>query len=99
LSACEKLVRDGTPLSKAMCEVEIFDASTIRMMQVGEVTGQLVALLAVLETYQMRDLKRQMEKFITYLQPILLGVIGLLLIWIVLGIFYPMYDQLLVIEG
>ncbi len=99
LNTCAKLVRDGTPLSKAMGDVGIFDASTIRMLQVGEVTGQLIALLAVLETYQLRDLKRQMEKFITYLQPILLGVIGLLFIWIVLGIFYPMYDQLLVIEG
>jgi type II secretory pathway component PulF len=99
LMACTKMVRDGTTLSKAMTDVGIFSASTIRMMQVGEVTGQLIPLLAVLESYHMRDLERQMQKFISYLQPTLLGIIGLILIWIVLGIFYPMYDQMLVLEG
>jgi type IV pilus assembly protein PilC len=99
ISRCAQQVREGMTLSKAMAGVGIFNQSTLRMVQVGEVTGQLVPLLAALEAYQMRDLKRQIEKFLAYLQPVLLGIIGLILIWIILGIFYPMYDQLLVIEG
>ncbi len=99
LAACAKAVREGSTLSKAMQNAGIFDASTLRMVQIGEITGHLTALLAVLENYHVRDLKRQIERFLTYLQPGLLGIIGLMLIWIVVGIFYPLYDQLLVIEG
>lgn len=99
LARCATSVREGAILSAAMGQAGIFDASTLRMVQIGEVTGQLPALLAVIESYQVRDLKREIEKLLTFLQPALLGIIGLMLIWIVLGIFYPLYEQLLMIEG
>lgn len=96
---CIKDVREGTTLSQAMIQAGIFDKTCLRMVQIGEVTGQLAALLSVVEDYQSRDLKRQIEKFLTFLQPALLGIIGLMLIWIVMGIFYPIYDQMLVLEA
>jgi type II secretory pathway component PulF len=99
IDSCIAHVRDGTILSQAMEETTLFPQSAIRMVQVGEVTGQLIPLLAIVEQQQMRDLKLKIERALTYLQPMLLGIIGALLAWIVLGIFYPMYDQLLVMEG
>lgn len=92
-------IREGAALSEAFRCAAVFDSSTIRFIQIGERTGQLSPLLATLESYHMNDLKRQLDKFLAYLQPTLLAVIGLMLIWIVLGIFYPMYDHLLIMEG
>lgn len=99
IAQCLNDINEGDTLSKAMQKTQIFSASTLRLVQVGEVTGQLIPLLAILENYHSRDLKRQIEKTMGYLQPALLGFIGLVLIWIVLGIFYPMYDQLFTLEG
>lgn len=98
LGECIESVQEGKTLSEAFKHSTVLNASGIRLIQVGELTGQLLPLLAILENYAQRDLKKQMEQFIQYLQPALLGVMGLLLIWIVLGIFYPIYDQLLLME-
>lgn len=98
LDLCTEAVRHGETLSSAFRLSKIFSTSCVRLIQVGELTGQLLPLLALLESYAQRDIKNKTSQFTQWLQPILLGIIALMFIWIIMGVFYPIYDQLLLME-
>lgn len=90
-----KEIKEGKTLFEAFQESYIFDSTTLRLIRVGEVTGQLQPLLKTLEEYQIRNSKRKMQKFLSYMQPAIFGLTGVLLLWVVLSIFYPIYDSVL----
>lgn len=88
-------IKEGKALSSAFKDAGIFDSSTIRLIQVGEITGHLQPLLVNLEAYQMKRYRVKMTKLLNTAQPTIFAIVGLLLLWVVLSAFYPMYDFIL----
>ena len=92
------LVNSGVSLSQAMQMSQVFPSSAAKMVKVGEDTGSLVKVLQNLHYFFERDISRDIERYIRLLEPALLLAIGSVMIWIILGVFYPVYDHLTVMD-
>ena len=84
----------GEKLSIALKEVLIYHPALILLLDLGEQTGQLPRILQEYVSFEMAQFKSDVEQRIQGLQPFLILLTGGLLIWVVLAILLPMYDQI-----
>jgi general secretion pathway protein F len=85
-----KLVRGGQPLSAALASQSVFNDTAVSLVQVGEESGELPAMLQSLATLY-EDIGRQrMKRFLLMLEPAAIlfigGVIGTIVAAIMLAI-------------
>lgn len=87
------LVAGGLSLSQAAERQHLLDDLSIRMIAVGERTGKLVDALDFARKHHKRALEKSLDGLIQTLEPTMLLILGGLLLWIVLGTIYPLYDS------
>ncbi|NIA09316.1 MAG: hypothetical protein GWP10_06215, partial [Nitrospiraceae bacterium] len=85
-------ILSGMMLSSAMEKVGIFPPMVIRMVKLGEDTGEMdKTLLRVAEIYE-DDMKRRIQALTTIIEPSLEIILGIILGIIALGILLPVYN-------
>ena len=91
----EQVIREieaGKNLTQSFQQTGIFPALVIRMLKVGESTGQLdLALLNVSYFYD-RDVKDSIKKVQVMIEPAMTIILGVLLGWVMLSVLAPVYD-------
>jgi type IV pilus assembly protein PilC len=91
----EQVIREieaGKNLTQSFQQTGMFPALVIRMLKVGESTGQLdMALLNVSYFYD-RDVKDSIKKIQVMIEPTMTIILGLLLGWVMLSVLGPIYD-------
>jgi len=91
----EQVIREieaGKNLTQSFQHTGIFPALVIRMLKVGEATGQLdLALLNVSYFYD-RDVKDSIKKVQVMIEPTMTIILGVLLGWVMLSVLGPIYD-------
>ncbi len=93
------LVAQGTPVSEAFAVLEIFPSFVVRMLRVGEMTGQLDAALRNVSYFFTRDVDERLESLQSMIEPVLTLIMGALLGWVMLAVLGPVYDSLSQIGG
>lgn len=93
------LIDSGVNISKAFEQCKLMPESIAKMLAVGEVTGNLASLLNSIEQYLERDNKNKFEEFIAYIEPFMVLLLGAIILWIVVGVFFPIYDHLATVES
>ena len=94
LEKARKCVEGGAHLCQAFKGLASFNPFYLQLIQMGEVTGKLAQALDY--TYQLayQDLIGKIEKWITWIEPVLLLLISFLLIFLISATLLPFYDQL-----
>ena len=91
----EQVIREiesGKNLTQSFQHTGIFPALVIRMLKVGESTGELdLALLNVSYFYD-RDVKDSIKKVQVMIEPTMTIILGVLLGWVMLSVLGPIYD-------
>ncbi len=88
------LVSQGASVSEALATLNVFPSYVVRMVRVGEMTGQLdVSLRNVSQTF-MRDVSEQLDRLQSMIEPVLTLVMGLVLGWVMLAVLGPVYDSI-----
>jgi type IV pilus assembly protein PilC len=64
----------------------------VRMLRVGEATGQLDQALLNVSYFYDRDVKDAIKKVQAMIEPTMTIVLGLLLGWVMLSVLMPIYD-------
>jgi len=99
LKKIQTQVHEGTLLSQAFEAALFLSSHTLRLMKAGEKAGTLPEMLdaavRLLEKEQNENLKRVM----TFIEPALIGITGLVLAWVAFSVFLPVYDQLGRLDG
>ncbi len=72
----------------------LFSNFFIQLVEVGEQTNMLGDNLKVISAYYERDTKQKIVGYIKLIEPLMLVFMGLILVIIVGGLFYPMYEQI-----
>jgi type IV pilus assembly protein PilC len=94
LALVRQQVQSGSTLSAAMAASGEFPSRVTRMVKVGEDTGNLgQTLQEVAELYD-QDVDRAIDGLISMVEPTLTAVLGLIMAWIALAVFGPIYDSL-----
>tara|TARA_R110001592_G_scaffold320467_1_gene598404 strand:+ start:69 stop:278 length:210 start_codon:yes stop_codon:yes gene_type:complete len=64
------------------------------MLKVGETTGGLDKALLNISYFYGRDIKDSIDKVQAMIQPLMTGVLGLLLGWVMMSVLGPVYDTI-----
>ena len=87
-------VATGTSISQAFAQTRIFPPLVVRMLRVGENSGQIDEALLNAKYFYQRDINETVGKLQTMIEPVLIVVLGLMLGWIMLAVLGPIYDTI-----
>ena len=92
LEQVEQRIGEGHNITAAFQNIDLFPPLVIRMLRVGESTGELDQALRNVSYFFNRDVKESAEKLQSLIEPMLTVVLGCLLGWIMLAVLGPVYE-------
>jgi type IV pilus assembly protein PilC len=87
-------IQQGAPIALSFQNTGLFPPLVIRMLQVGEVTGNLDSALLNVSYFYDRDIKDSIDKVQAMIGPTMTVILGLLLGWVMLSVLGPIYDTI-----
>lgn len=88
-----EMVESGSSLTNALKVSGEFPNLVVRMVKIGEETGNLKDTLDNIAYFYDRDVEESVDGMIASIQPTLTMVIGVMMIWIILAVILPVYSS------
>lgn len=85
-------VRNGETLAEPLAKSQVFPAMVTRMIGVGEKTGALEGMLAKISDFYDSEVKATVDALTSLIEPMLIGVMGIVVGGIVMGLFMPIFQ-------
>lgn len=86
-------VREGTSLSVALKNEKFLPNLTLEMIEVGETTGALETMLFEVAEFHEGELDFQLSRMMTWIEPIFIILIGLILGGVVIALYLPIFQM------
>ncbi len=93
LESVESYVQAGNPLSDSLNASGEFPSMVIRMVKIGEESGNLGSVLEQVSEFYTKDVEEAVEALIAMIEPGLTGLLGGMILWIAAGVFGPIYNS------
>jgi type IV pilus assembly protein PilC len=87
-------ISEGSSISEAFKNIGIFPPLVVRMLRVGEASGQMDKSLNNVSYFFDRDINDSIEKMEPVLQTALMATIGLIVLWLALSVMGPIYETI-----
>ena len=91
-------ISEGSSISEAFKNIGIFPPLVVRMLRVGESSGQMDKSLNNVSYFFDRDINDSIEKMEPVMQTALMGTIGAIVLWLALSVLGPIYDTISTID-
>jgi type IV pilus assembly protein PilC len=85
-------IADGASISAGFESTGLFPPLVLRMLRVGETTGALDTALLNISYFYNRDVEESMERMQQMIMPAMTVAIGLVLVWVIISVYGPIYD-------
>ncbi len=99
LNEVREEVEKGTDINQALASQPYFPEMVVQMVAVGEETGQMDEMMARVADYFEVETDYTIKNLSTLIEPLLLLVMGVMVGFIALAIFTPMWDMMSVARG
>ncbi|MDP2383491.1 MAG: type II secretion system F family protein [Nitrospirota bacterium] len=86
-------IREGTTLAAALDRPKVFPKLAVEMLSVGEETGSLPTMLHDVAEFYEGDLDLQLTQLTTWIEPVLLLIMGVLVGTIVIVMYLPVFQM------
>jgi MSHA biogenesis protein MshG len=83
----------GVSLSKAAAKTKLFSSLVLQMLTVGEETGQIDDMLENVAEFYERETEYDLSRLSSMIEPIVLGILGIMVLILALGVFLPMWSM------
>lgn len=93
LDSIQSLIKSGSPLSEAFNGSGEFPSMVVRMLKVGEDSGNLTTVLEQVSDFYTSDVDEEVQKLIAMIEPSLTMVLGGMILWIAVGVYGPIYNS------
>ena len=93
LENVKEYVKSGDPLSMALNKSGEFPSMVVRMVRVGEESGNLTEVLDQVAEFYTNDVDEEVQKVIAMIEPSLTAILGGMILWIAVGVFGPIYGS------
>jgi type IV pilus assembly protein PilC len=93
MDSVQGLIRSGSALSEAFNASGEFPSMVVRMIKVGEDSGNLNPVLIKVSDFYTADVDEEVQKLIAMIEPSLTMVLGGMILWIAVGVFGPIYSS------
>ena len=91
-------ISEGSSISEAFKNIGIFPPLVVRMLRVGESSGQMDKSLNNVSYFFDRDINDSIDKLEPVLQTLLMASIGIIVMWLALSVLGPIYDTISTID-
>lgn len=92
LTEIKEDVTAGNRISDSLKKHTVFPHLVIRMIEAGETSGSLDMQLGYLAAYYLKRVDDVAEKLSKMIEPIIIVVIGLIFLFIIVSLLFPVYD-------
>jgi type IV pilus assembly protein PilC len=86
-------IREGTTLAAALDRPKVFSKLAIEMLSIGEETGSLEVMLHDVAEFYEADLDLRLTQLTTWIEPVLLLIMGVLVGGIVIIMYLPVFQM------
>jgi len=93
MESVEEYVQAGSPLSDAFNASGEFPSMVVRMLKIGEESGNLKKVLDQISDFYTKDIDDTIDGLIAMIEPGLTAVLGILILWIAAAVFGPIYSS------
>ncbi len=93
VKAAAHKVREGAPLARSLEQSGYFPPMTVNLIGSGEVSGNLEEMLERAATNQEREQETQISFLMSMLEPVLIIVMGMVVLFIVLATLLPIFNM------
>ncbi len=87
-------IADGLTLSKSIEQTELFPPLVVRMVRMGESTGNLDNALLNVSYFYDREVTESIDRLKAMIEPAMTVVLGAIMGWIMLSVLGPIYDTI-----
>ncbi|MFT5700352.1 MAG: type IV pilus assembly protein PilC [Desulforhopalus sp.] len=89
-----KEISEGNPMSKAINSFAYFEPFVLRMVRVGEQTGNMPEQFALLASHYMKQVDKLVSAMSKTIEPLIIVVAGFIFAIIALGLLGPVYNMI-----
>lgn len=93
LEGVQEQVKAGSPLSEAFNASGEFPSMVCRMLKVGEESGNLTVVLDQVAEFYTNDVDEEIQGLISMIEPLLTLILGVMILWIAVAVFGPIYGS------
>lgn len=93
LDVVQSQVQSGSPLSSAFGASGEFPTMVTRMIKIGEESGNLTPVLNQVSEFYTKDVDEAVQGLITMIEPMLTLLLGIMILWIAVAVFGPIYSS------
>ena len=87
-------ISEGNSISESFKNIGIFPPLVVRMLRVGESSGQMDKSLNNVSYFFDRDINDSIEKMEPIMQTAMMASIGLIVLWLAMSVLGPIYDTI-----
>jgi len=92
LDQAARSIREGQPISQSLDAHGLTTPVALRMLRVGERTGQMGQMMERIATFHEEELARWVERFTRVFEPLLMAAIGVVIGGIVVLMYFPIFE-------
>lgn len=92
ITESRELITAGSRISDALRRHKVFPPLVIRMISIGEASNALDKQFSYLSEYYLKRLDDISQKMGKMIEPIVIGIVGLVFVLIIIGLLFPVYD-------
>jgi type IV pilus assembly protein PilC len=85
-------VREGQPLARSLEETNTFPSLAIEMIEVGESTGALPAMLTSIAEFHEEDVQTALTAAMALIEPALLIIMGMVVAVVLISLYLPIFS-------
>jgi general secretion pathway protein F len=92
LDLAARSIREGQPISVSLAGQALTTPVALRMLRVGERTGQMSEMMERIAVFHEEELARWVERFTKVFEPLLMALIGVVIGGIVVLMYFPIFE-------
>jgi type IV pilus assembly protein PilC len=92
LDKAGKLVREGQSLSSSLASTGIFPELSVDMIEVGESTGALPAMLTSVAEFYEDDVNTKMTAALSLIEPAIMILMGMFVAFVLIALYLPIFS-------
>jgi len=87
-----RAVREGQGLARSLEQTKVFPDMSVEMMEVGESTGALPAMLNSVAEFYEEDVQNALATAMSLIEPIILIVMGVVVAFVLISLYLPIFS-------
>ncbi len=92
IESATRNVREGQSLARSLEETKVFPEMSVEMIEVGESTGALPAMLNSIAEFYEEDVQNALATAMALIEPVILIVMGVVVAFVLISLYLPIFS-------